>query len=99
MKAIGVKELKTRLSEYLRLVKGGETILVTERNEVVAEMRPARRQLCPADALEELLDALSDTGEISRSSLPKRGWGWRSRGIGLTPETVQALLDELRADR
>lgn len=94
-----MKELKTRLSEYLRLVKGGETILVTERNEVVAEMRPARRQLRPSDALEDLLDALADAGEISRSSLPKRGWGWRSRGIGLAPGAAQALIDELRADR
>jgi len=99
MKAIGVKELKARLSQYLRLVKGGETILVTERHEVVAEMRPARRQLHPSDALEDILDALTDAGEISRASLPKRGWGWRSGGIGLAPGTAQALVDELRADR
>lgn len=99
MKAIGIKELKTRLSEYLRLVKAGETILVTERNEVVAEMRPARRQLRPSDALEDVLDALAEAGEVSRSSLPKRGWGWRSRGLGLPPGTAQGLLDELRADR
>jgi antitoxin (DNA-binding transcriptional repressor) of toxin-antitoxin stability system len=99
MKAIGVKELKSRLSEYLRLVKGGETILVTERNEVVAEMRPARRQLRPSEALDDLLDALADAGEISRASLPKRGWGWRSRGMGLALGSVDALLDELRADR
>lgn len=99
MKAIGVKELKARLSEYLRLVKGGETILVTERSEVVAEMRPARRQLRPADGLEDILDALADAGEISRSNLPKRGWGWSSRGLGLPAGTVQGLLDDLRADR
>lgn len=98
MKAIGVKELKARLSEYLRLVKAGETILVTERNEVVAEMRPARRQLGPSDALEGVLDALADAGEISRASLPKRRWGWRTSGMGLPPGTVQALLDDLRAD-
>jgi len=42
MKAVGVKQLKARLSEYLRLTKAGETILVTERDEVVAELRPAR---------------------------------------------------------
>jgi antitoxin (DNA-binding transcriptional repressor) of toxin-antitoxin stability system len=50
MKAIGVKQLKARLSEYFRLVKGGETILVTERNDVAAELRPARRHLRPAEA-------------------------------------------------
>jgi prevent-host-death family protein len=99
MKAIGVKELKARLSEYLRLVKAGETILVTERNEIVAEMRPARRQLGPSDALEDVLDALAEAGEISRASLPKGSWGWRSSGLGLAPGTAQALLDDLRANR
>lgn len=44
MKVVGVKELKARLSEYIRLAKAGESILVTERNEVVAELRGARRQ-------------------------------------------------------
>ena len=44
MKAVGIKELKARLSEFVRLVKSGETVLVTERDEVVAELRPARHQ-------------------------------------------------------
>ena len=39
MKAVGVRELKDRLSEYLRRVKGGEEILVTDRGEVIAEIR------------------------------------------------------------
>ncbi|MFI5007275.1 MAG: type II toxin-antitoxin system Phd/YefM family antitoxin, partial [Solirubrobacterales bacterium] len=29
MKAVGIRELKNRLSEYLRLVRSGEEILVT----------------------------------------------------------------------
>ncbi len=44
MKVVGIKQLKARLSEYLRLAKAGETVLVTERDEVVAELRPARRR-------------------------------------------------------
>jgi len=99
MKAIGVKQLKARLSEYLRLVKTGETILVTEREEVVAEMRPARRQMRPADEIEDALDALSESGDITRAALPKRGWSWRSRGLGLPSGTGRSLLDEIRADR
>jgi antitoxin (DNA-binding transcriptional repressor) of toxin-antitoxin stability system len=99
MKAVGVKELKARLSEYLREVKAGETILVTERNDVVAEMRPARRQLRPAEAFEEVLDGLADAGEVTRASLPKRGWTWRSQGLGLPAGTTDRLLDELRSER
>jgi antitoxin (DNA-binding transcriptional repressor) of toxin-antitoxin stability system len=40
MKTIGVRELKNRLSEYLRHVRAGEGVLVTDRGEVVAEIGP-----------------------------------------------------------
>ena len=40
MRTVGLKILKNRLSEYIRLVSGGETILVTDRDRVVAELRP-----------------------------------------------------------
>jgi prevent-host-death family protein len=99
MKAVGIKELKARLSEYIRLVKGGDTILVTERNEVVAELRPARRQQPVREDLEDVLDGLAQAGTITRSSLPKGKWTWRPKGLGLPPGTAQALLDELRSDR
>ena len=38
MKAVGTKALKDNLSKYLKLVREGETILVTDRDEVVAEI-------------------------------------------------------------
>jgi prevent-host-death family protein len=37
---VGSRELKTRLGTYLNRVRRGETILVTDRNEPVAELRP-----------------------------------------------------------
>ncbi len=43
MKAVGIRELKNRLSEYVREVRRGEEIQVTHRGEVVAEMRPPYR--------------------------------------------------------
>jgi antitoxin (DNA-binding transcriptional repressor) of toxin-antitoxin stability system len=98
-KAVGVKQLKAKLSEYLRLVKGGETILVTDRDEVVAELRPARRQPGVADDLEGLLEALADSAEITRASRSKEGWTWQVQGLGLPAGTAQRLLGEVRADR
>jgi len=54
MKAVGVRELKNRLSEYLRLVRGGEEILVTDRGQVIAELRqPSPRVDMPYPALLE----------------------------------------------
>jgi antitoxin (DNA-binding transcriptional repressor) of toxin-antitoxin stability system len=38
MKTVGVRELKNRLSEYIRQVRSGEAILVTDRGQVVAEL-------------------------------------------------------------
>jgi antitoxin (DNA-binding transcriptional repressor) of toxin-antitoxin stability system len=39
MKAVAIKELKNRLSAYLREVRNGEVVLVTDRGRVVAELR------------------------------------------------------------
>ncbi len=39
MKAVAVQELKNRLSSYLREVRNGEVVLVTDRGQVVAELR------------------------------------------------------------
>ena len=53
MRAVGLKLLKNRLSEYVRLATSGETVLVTDRDRVVAELVPPERSRSPvlADAL------------------------------------------------
>ena len=40
MRSIGLKVLKNKLSEYVRLAAGGATVLVTDRDRVVAELVP-----------------------------------------------------------
>ena len=40
MRAVGIKTLKNKLSEYVRAAAEGETILVTDRDRVVAELGP-----------------------------------------------------------
>jgi|GEM_PF-363369 len=39
METVGIRELKNRLSEYVRQVRGGETIQISSHGEVVAELR------------------------------------------------------------
>ncbi len=53
MDAVGIKTLKNRLSEYVRRAARGETILVTDRDRVVAELVPPRetRAVELADAM------------------------------------------------
>jgi prevent-host-death family protein len=40
MRTVGLKILKNKLGEYVRLVAAGETVVVTDRNRVVAELVP-----------------------------------------------------------
>jgi len=42
MRSVGLKVLKNRLSEYVRMAAGGETVLVTDRDRIVAEIVPPR---------------------------------------------------------
>jgi len=41
MKTVTVSKLKASLSEYLRLVKAGDEVLVTERGRPIAKLTPA----------------------------------------------------------
>ena len=59
---IGTRELKHRLSHYLRRVRESrEPIYVTDRGEVVAELRP----VAGAGVNGEVLLALAATGALS----------------------------------
>jgi antitoxin (DNA-binding transcriptional repressor) of toxin-antitoxin stability system len=40
VRAVGLKVLKNKLSEYVRLAQQGETVLITDRDRVVAELVP-----------------------------------------------------------
>mgnify|MGYP001627302269 CR=1 FL=1 len=39
---VGIRETKNRLSKYLKLVKEGKTIIITERNTPVAKLVPVQ---------------------------------------------------------
>ncbi len=72
MRAVGLKVLKNKLSEYVRLAERGETILVTDRDRVVAEIVPPEASRSPvlADAL--LAEAVRQ-GWITPPALPPSG--------------------------
>jgi prevent-host-death family protein len=57
---VGTRELKSRLSEYLRLVKAGQTVVITERGKVIAHISPS------APTLEERMQALEAAGILVR---------------------------------
>jgi antitoxin (DNA-binding transcriptional repressor) of toxin-antitoxin stability system len=93
MRSVGLKTLKNKLAEYVRLAAAGETVLIADRDRVVAELIPPRPGRSPAlpDAL--LADAVRE-GVIAPASLPP----------GPPPEAppvapLAELLEELERDR
>jgi antitoxin (DNA-binding transcriptional repressor) of toxin-antitoxin stability system len=62
MRAVGIRELKNRLSEYIRLVRDGERVLVTDRGVIVAELRPPGTPI--EDDPHPLLTAAAQEGKV-----------------------------------
>jgi antitoxin (DNA-binding transcriptional repressor) of toxin-antitoxin stability system len=71
MRSVGLKVLKNKLSEYVRLAASGETVLVTDRDRVVAEIVPPQAGRSPLlnDAL--LAQAVRD-GWLTPPTLVER---------------------------
>lgn len=64
MKKVGTRELKNRLSAYLRRVRRGEKLIVTDRGVPVAEIGPVQPETprSPQKALQEILQDLAAQG-------------------------------------
>ena len=94
MRAVGVRELKSRLSEYLRLVKNGEEILVMDRGVVVAELRQPSPRVGPYPTLLEMVRQ----GRV-RLGLPNDPVVYPALAPAVPPGTARRLLDEERSER
>jgi prevent-host-death family protein len=64
MKSVGLRELKNRLAEYVREVRAGEGVLVTDRGEVVAELIPPGQTIGASGAPSGLV-ALAKSGRLT----------------------------------
>src|SRR5579875_621632 len=98
MLTVGIRELKNRLSEYIRRVGAGENVLVTDRGQVVAEIS-ARGQRALESPVPAGLAALARWGLATLGSggdgsvyreLPRRRRGRHG---------AARLLDEERGSR
>jgi antitoxin (DNA-binding transcriptional repressor) of toxin-antitoxin stability system len=96
MRAVGLKVLKNRLSEYVRLAQGGETILVTDRDRVVAELVPPRPGRNPSVS-DAVLAEMIRKGWVTPPARPLTGAP--PRAPVTTLGELMRELDEDRADR
>lgn len=72
MRSVGIKVLNSKLSEYVRLAASGETILVTDRDQVVAELGPLRETRSPIVADAFLAEAVR-SGVLTPPRLARLG--------------------------
>jgi prevent-host-death family protein len=86
MKQVRIAEIKARLSEYLRAVRAGETIVVLDRDTPVAQIVPIRER----SALRVRKPA-AGVPPPNRVPLPK--------SATLDIDIVQLLLEERQGSR
>lgn len=90
---VGIKELKNRLTHYLRRTKQGEEVIVTERGKPIALLQPittAER----ATSIEARLSRLASLGILT---LPTRRTRHKLTPIKISgPPVSKAILDDRR---
>ena len=97
MRSVGINVLNSRLSEYVRLAAAGGTILVMDRDRVVAELGPIRETGSRVLADAVLADAVR-SGVLTPPALDGSG----PPPVPLPVATLDEILsemDETRRDR
>ena len=97
MHNVGIKALKARLSEYIRAVAAGETVLVTDRGRVVAEIIPPRAA-ADASSAEKQWAELIRHGVVTPAKRPRPRLPPRSKDL-VSLEELMCDLDDSRSDR
>lgn len=98
MQTIGIRELKSRLSEVVRTVKAGAHVLVTDRGTVVAELVPPGRYRT-APGVPPGLSRLADRGVARLGATNDPAVYRHLTPLSRRPASVARLLDEERGER
>lgn len=95
MRSVGLKILKNKLSEYVRMAAAGETVLITDRNRVVAEIvppQPSRKSATEDEFIARGVREgwLTPAKDRSKGPLPRKP--------AMTFADLMKDLDEARSD-
>ncbi len=86
MKTIGLRQLKTHLSEYVNRCRDGERIVITDRGREVAE-------LVPLSNARKTMNKLRETGRVKWNGGKPKGL----RGIKVRGKPVsETMLEDRR---
>ena len=98
MTSTGIRDLKNNLSRYIRQLKPGQTIIVTDRGRVVAELRSPGGQGERSAQLSGRYAELVATGVVRPAvdgGDPLADWP-TTRQVALPRGTATTLIDEDR---
>ncbi|MGH7669753.1 MAG: type II toxin-antitoxin system Phd/YefM family antitoxin [Gemmatimonadaceae bacterium] len=98
MPSTGIRDLKNNLSRYLRRLKAGDVLTVTDRGRVVAELRPLEAVAGAAAPRATHYAQLVAAGVIRpavETGDPLADWP-TTRAVALPRGTAAALLAEIR---
>lgn len=97
MEKVSVSRLKDQLSAYLKKVRAGQTVVVTDRNVPVARLEPVKHPDTEAERIAQLvlqgLVALPTAAPLSIEEIRRR------RPVAPGAGVLEALLEERREGR
>lgn len=96
MRAIGIRDLRNNLSHYVWLVQAGDSVLVTHRGTVVAELRPPGPMTIPPGPSGGLAQRVTRAACDCRGR-PRSG-SLGSQSPGGPRGSVRGLLDAERGE-
>ena len=102
MAQVGIRAFKAELSRYLRQVRSGRPVLVTDRGQVIAQVSaPTTTAKGPGAkghrGTATRLAALIERGILRPAACADRPWA-KGRLVRLAPGTARRLLDADRGE-
>lgn len=100
METVGIRELKNKLSTYVRKAEAGDVVIVTDRGRIVAELWPPGHADRQRPDIHPGLLEMERKGQIRLATRPNDPSLYRRMPhVDLGGKTIQDLIDEIRGDR
>ncbi len=99
MITVGIRNLKDSLSKYLKLVKDGERIVITDHNQIIAEIVPATSPNPGSERLQEYLKEQEASGKLLPALFKKTLASKRTNKNPADQKHLSDIYEETRSDR
>jgi antitoxin (DNA-binding transcriptional repressor) of toxin-antitoxin stability system len=97
IRSVNIRALKDGLSAYLRDVRRGDVVLVTDRGTVIAELRQPTLHALGMDTPASRLSQLAEAGRV-RVGLPNSAGAYGESRLRLSTQSVRDALDWARGE-